>query len=383
MASVDHLERLVAFPSVSARPNLDIADYVAGVLERHGCRVERIWSEPERKVNLFATLGPNVPGGMILSGHMDVVPVEGQAWTLDPFRLLERDGRLYGRGTTDMKGFVACMLGLVERLDPARLRAPLHLCISCDEEIGCVGVRPMLDSLAARQLGARLCIVGEPTNLAVATGHKGKVAAAAICHGVEGHSALAPEALNAIHLACDMVAALRSLQARLAAAGRQDPAYAVPYSTVHVGRISGGTALNIVPNRADLLFEIRSVGGEDGLALLDEVRSAARTMVEAAQRRFAAAAITIDIVNAYPGLDTAQDDPAIGRLADLVGDRRLRKMAYGTEGGLFAERLGVPTLVCGPGSMEQGHKPDEFIARREIDRCDCMLDGLVDWLAAP
>lgn len=378
--SSELLARLVAFPSVSSRSNRDIADFVATHLRAHSADVELM---PEgRKANLFASVGPTTDRGVILSGHMDVVPVEGQNWSSDPFRLAERDGRLFGRGVADMKGFLACVLAMIGRLDARRLAAPIHLAFSHDEEVGCIGVRPMLDRLADRGMRARFCIVGEPTGMRVATGHKGKLAATATCRGVSGHSALAPTALNAIHLAVDFIAVLRREQARLAESGPNDPAYDVPYSTVHAGLIHGGTALNIVPDRCTVAFEIRTVGADDPAAVLARIDHAAQALVAPARASFPEAGIEIAVSNVYPGLDTARDSEIVSFVADLAGDAGIVKVAFGTEGGLFAARLGIPTVICGPGSMEQGHKPDEYVTRDQLDRCDAMLGRLVERLSA-
>ena len=215
------------------------------------------------KANLYATIGPADRPGVMLSGHTDVVPVDGQAWTHPPFALTRRDGRLYGRGAADMKGFVACALAAALRAARRRLRAPLHLALSYDEEVGCIGVRRLIDVLAEAPVRPAFCIVGEPTSMAVATGHKGKTALRATCVGREAHSALAPLAVNALHLGCDLVAAIRARQAEIAASGARDGDYDVPYTTLHVGRMSGGTALNIVPNRCEVEFEIRNLAADD------------------------------------------------------------------------------------------------------------------------
>ena len=380
MNSSEYLARLVAFPSVSERSNRDVAAFIADVLRGSGVDAEMFWTG--EKVNLFATLGPaDRDMGIILSGHMDVVPTEGQTWTSDPFHLQSRDGRLYGRGAADMKGFLACVLSLVERLRADRLKTPLHLCFSHDEEIGCVGVRPMLATLAARGFTARACIVGEPTGMKLVAGHKGKLAAMATCRGVAGHSALAPRALNAIHMAVDVIGLLRDRQSRLEQAGARDEAYDIPYTTIHVGLIRGGTALNIVPDHCTVDFEIRAVGSEDPAALLGEIARDVGDLQAAAQAAFPLAGVEIETVNSYPGLDTSADDEVVAFVGALVGSRRTTKVAFGTEGGLFKETLGVPTVICGPGSMEQGHKADEFVAQEQLDRCDAMLDRLVDQLS--
>lgn len=376
---LDFLDRLIAFPTVSRDSNLALIEWAREVLAEAGVRVELFPDETGAKASLLATLGDG-PGGLLLSGHSDVVPVEGQAWTSDPFRATTRNDRVYGRGAADMKGFLACAVEAMAnaaRRPPAR---PLGLAISYDEEIGCVGVRPMLAALAARGLRPDLVLVGEPTGMTLATGHKGKVAARLRCTGVPAHSALAPTGLNAIHLAADFLADLRAEQARLAAAGARDPAHSVPYTTVHAGLMAGGTALNIVPAHASLDFEIRNVAAEPIEPILDRLFATAARLQAAEAERFPEARVAVEIVNAYPGLGTDPDHPALARLVALVG-RDVHKVDYGTEGGLFHEALGVPVAVCGPGFMEQGHKADEFVSLEQLERCRGVLAGMIAALA--
>lgn len=374
------LARLIAFETVSAAPNRALIDWAADLLAAAGARVAILPDAGGAKANLHAEIGPAGVPGVMLSGHTDVVPVEGQAWTRPPFRLTEADGRLYGRGAADMKGFVACALAAALAAARRPLATPLILALSYDEEVGCLGVRSLIDLLAAAPVRPLMCIVGEPTGMAVATGHKGKRGLRAVCRGREGHSALAPLAMNALHLAADLTAELRALQARIAATGRRDGDYDVPYTTVHVGRIAGGASLNIVPNRCEVDFEFRHLAEDDPAALRAEIDAAAARVVAAAADPDAA--IEISEFMAYPGLGTAPDAAVVGFVKALTGANGTIKVAFGTEGGLFHERLGTPTVVCGPGSMAQGHKPDEFVTADQLARCDAMLARLLDRLAA-
>lgn len=374
------LERLIAFETVSAAPNRALVDWVRDLLLAAGAEVTLVPDGDGPKANLYATIGPADRAGVMLSGHTDVVPVEGQAWTRPPFRLTAADGRLYGRGAADMKGFVASAIAAALAAARRPLATPLHLALSYDEEVGCLGVRSLVDLLAAAPLRPRLCIVGEPTGMAVATGHKGKRGLRAVCRGREGHSALAPLALNAVHLAADLVVELRALQARIAATGRRDGDYDVPYTTVHVGRIAGGASLNIVPNRCELDFEFRHLAEDDPAPLRAEIDAAAARVVAAAADPDAA--IEIAEFMDYPGLGTAPDAAVVAFVKGLTGANGTIKVAFGTEGGLFHERLGVPTVVCGPGSMAQGHRPDEFVTEEQLARCDAMLAALLDRLEA-
>ncbi|MBS3980017.1 MAG: acetylornithine deacetylase [Rhodobacteraceae bacterium] len=376
------LDRLLAFDTVSSKPNLALMDYVQGLLEGAGLRVTLIPDPAGGKANLYASTGPEAAAGVMLSGHTDVVPVEGQHWTRPPFALTEAEGRYYGRGAADMKGFVACAIEAMLAASRRPLQVPLHLALSYDEEIGCMGVRSLIDVLAAAPVKPRFCIVGEPTGMQVATGHKGKVALRATCVGREGHSALAPLALNALHLAGDFLGAVRRVQAELAATGLRDGDYDVPYTTLHVGKMQGGVQVNIVPNHATLDFEIRSLAGEDVAGLIRRLEAEAAAITSPLRGEFPEAAIRVERLWDYPGLGTPSDAGVVRFVKGLTGANGTIKVAFGTEGGLFDHRLGVPTVICGPGSMAQGHKPDEFVSVEQIERCRAMLAALMDRLEA-
>lgn len=378
----DIFEQVMLFDTVSARPNIDLMQYVQSLLAEAGIASQLIPDATGGKANLFATTGPEGVGGVMLSGHTDVVPVEGQVWTVPPFALTEMDGRYYGRGAADMKGFVACAIAAMLEAAKRPLKVPLHLALSYDEEIGCMGVRSLIDMLDAAPVRPRFCIVGEPTGMQVATGHKGKIALRATCIGREGHSALAPMALNALHLAADFVNVIRALQARVAQTGLRDGDYDVPYTTLHVGKLNGGVQVNIVPNHAVLDFEIRSLAGEDTDALIADLRAAAEAIVAPLGADFPEAAIKVERLWDYPGLGTASDAGVVNFVKSLTGANGTFKVAFGTEGGLFDARLGIPTVICGPGSMAQGHKPDEFVAVEQMQRCQEMMATLIDRLEA-
>jgi acetylornithine deacetylase len=376
----DILDRLVAFDTTSSKPNRDLMAYVQAQLDSAGVRVTLVPDATGGKANLYASTGPEGPGGVMLSGHTDVVPVEGQAWTRPPFALTEGGGRLYGRGTADMKGFVACALEAMLLAARRPLAVPLHLALSYDEEVGCLGVRSLIDLLAQAPVQPRFCLVGEPTGMQVATGHKGKVALRATCTGREGHSALAPLALNALHLAADFLGAVRALQAEVAATGLRDGDYDVPYTTLHVGKMQGGVQVNIVPNQASLDFEIRALAGVDVPGLIARLQAAAEAITAPLRQDFPEAAIRVERLWDYPGLNTPTDAEVVRFVKGLTGANGTIKVAFGTEGGLFYQRLGIPTVICGPGSMAQGHKPDEFVTLEQLDRCRAMLGALLDRL---
>jgi len=378
----DLLGKLIAYPTVSADPNLALITFCAELLETAGAQVTILRDTTGNKANLYATIGPTDRAGVLLSGHTDVVPVAGQDWSLPPFEMTQQNGKLYGRGTCDMKGFVASALVCALKAASLDLKTPLHIALSYDEEIGCVGVRSLIDMLAAAPFVPQFCIVGEPTSMRVATGHKGKTAARVTAKGHAAHSALAPTGLNAIHMACDMIAFLRDLQEDLRISGLRDDDYDVPYSTVHVGTINGGTALNIVPDQAAFMFEIRNLADDDPSQILARLEAYRTRYLADLKTRFFNADITIDITNSYPSLATDPDSDVVGLVQSLAQTNHTIKVAFGTEGGLFSDRLGVPTVICGPGSMDQGHKLDEYIELSQLAACDAMMDALLDRLVA-
>ena len=371
------LDRLIGFDTVSSRSNMELMVFVRGLFADAGIDALLIPDASGGKANLYATVGPTNRGGVMLSGHTDVVPVQGQHWTHPPFAATEAGGRIYGRGAADMKGFVACAIAAMIRAVRQPLKVPLHLALSYDEEIGCIGVRSLIDMLHASPVKPAMCIVGEPTGMQVATGHKGKIALRATCVGREGHSALAPMALNALHLAADFVQAVRAVQARVQATGPFDGDYDVAYTTLHVGTLNGGVQVNIVPNRAVVDFEIRSLAGDDADALIAELRSASQQIVAPVRDAFPEADIRIERLWDYPGLGTPGDAGVVRFVQSLTGANGTMKVAFGTEGGLFSETLGIPTVICGPGSMSQGHKPDEYVSLEQLARCEAMLDALI------
>ena len=382
--TLSFLRDLIAFPTVSRDSNRALIEYCADYLTSIGAVVEVIAADSGDKANLYATIGPDMVPGVMLSGHTDVVPVDGQLWTKPPFEAVVESGRVYGRGTADMKGFVAAALSCAgiaaQRHLQTPLQTPLHLALSYDEEIGCVGVRSLIDMLAAAPVKPAMCIVGEPTAMAIATGHKGKTAIEAACVGSAAHSALAPQAVNAIHLACDLIAQIRHLQDDMITDGAQDSAYDIPYTTLHAGLITSGIALNIVPDHAVVTFEIRNLTVDDPEAILHRLRRAIAPVIAVARKRAAEADIVFKVINSYPGLDTSLDEAVVAMVAELTGRDERIKVAFGTEGGLFSQRLDIPAVVCGPGSMAQGHKADEFVTLAQLDSCDAMLASLVDRL---
>ncbi|GFM52513.1 acetylornithine deacetylase [Pseudomonas cichorii] len=376
--ALEILKRLIAFDTVSSESNMALIEYVRDLLAGKGIESLIVKDETGKKANLFASTGPRQQPGVLLSGHTDVVPAAGQAWTVPPFEATVRDGRIYGRGTCDMKGFIALAIDAMLDAADMTLSRPLQLALSHDEEIGCVGVRRLLDVLHLAPLRPFLCVVGEPTLMQFAIGHKGKSSYRTYCRGQEAHSSLAPRAVNAIHLASDFMAELRKSQTLVEQQGARDEGYDIPYSTVHIGRIDGGKALNIVPNLCTLEFEYRNLPGDDPDLLLAQLRERAEVLVREARQLSGVADIEIEIMNEYPALETHPSVEAVRLLHSFAepGTQHI-KVSYGTEGGLFAGRLNVPVVVCGPGSIEQAHKPDEFIEVSQMAAGERFLQSLL------
>lgn len=380
--SLHHLERLIAFPSVSRDSNLDLIAYVREFLEGLGISSLLVHNEDARKANLWATIGPEALPGIVLSGHTDVVPVEGQAWSSDPFQLSARGGNLYGRGTADMKGFIACCLTAAEKAAARKLHTPIHLAFSYDEEIGCVGVRRLLDILKDAPVKPRLCIVGEPTLMQAVTAHKGKLGFRVTAHGLEAHSSLAPIGVNAIYMAADLIGAIRALQTELAETGVRDGDYEVSYTTLHVGKIQGGEVMNIVPNRASFDFEIRYLPEENQQAIVTRIKDAAEKIASGYRNVFDKARFDFMDLQSYPAMNTPVDSEAVKFVHALTGGNSTGKITFGTEGGLFQQALGTPAVVCGPGNIAVAHKPDEHVSEAQMAQCDLMLERLVEKLSA-
>ncbi|UXS35041.1 acetylornithine deacetylase [Agrobacterium tumefaciens] len=373
------LARLIAHPTVSAETNLPLIAEIETALRKAGATCERFPDATGKKASLLARFGPDVAGGLMVSGHVDVVPAAGQDWTVPPFEMTRSNGRLYGRGSADMKGFVACVMALAERMETTNLTAPLWIAISYDEEIGCVGVRPMIDDISARGIFPDLIVVGEPTSMRLGLGHKGKMAFHVAFTGSPRHSAEAPLALNALHIATDFISGLRRLQDEIEAKGPYETGYSVPYATVHVGKLTGGTVVNLMPDRAELFMECRMLAADDPLALADSIRKTGQMALKPHQARFAEAALDIENTGSYPGLSTELDDPAVAAFSEcLPVDTAQCRLSFGTEGGLFAQALDVPVVICGPGSMDQGHRPDEFIDETQLAACDEALARAVE-----
>lgn len=381
--SLDLIKTLVAFDTTSRESNLEMIAFIQDYLSGHGVESMLVHNQDGTKANLYATLGGTDKGGVMLSGHTDVVPADARAWDTDPFRVAEKDGKLYGRGTADMKSFLAITLAFVPEFLERGLKIPIHLAFSYDEEVGCIGVRRLIDALKEMPVKPAMCIVGEPTSMRVVTGHKGKRSFAANVRGLEAHSALAPQGVNAIEYAAELIAFLNAMGRRIEAEGPFDGLYEVTHSTVHTGMISGGVQLNIVPKACRVEFEFRYLANHDPDALEAEIRDYVTGTLEPRMRAVGAGTgIDIECTNDMPGLDIDADEDVVTFVKALAGRNDHAKVAFGTEAGLFHTRANIPTVVCGPGDIAVAHKPNEFIPLQQIAKAEDFMRRLVEEVRA-
>ncbi len=370
--------QLLSFDTTSRESNLELIEAIKKYLQDLGIESTLVFNEQRTKANLYARLGPEGDGGVMLSGHTDVVPVDGQDWTYPAFRLTEQGGKCYGRGSADMKGFIACVLAAVPQFQAVELRMPLYLAFSYDEEIGCLGVRSLIEHIKASAEKPAMCIIGEPTNMQPVYGHKGKVAMRCNVKGHACHSAYAPEGVNAIEYAAKLINKLSDLAEPLKT--ELDNRFNPPYSTLQTGVIKGGTALNIVPESCSFDIEMRYLPETNANKTFDTLKNyAQQTLQPQMQSVHLQTNIEFDSLAAYPPLLTDPQSEFAQWLAGWAGNKEYGTVAFGTEGGLFDE-AGVATLVCGPGSMEQGHKPDEFVSIEQLNKCQDMLTNLRLWM---
>ncbi|WP_374372876.1 acetylornithine deacetylase [Dongia sp.] len=376
--SLEMIRRLVAFDTTSRNSNLDLIAFVQDYLDGFGIKSQLMKDETGKKANLYATIGPDDRAGYALSGHTDVVPVDGQDWASDPWKVKESDGRLYGRGTTDMKGFVGVVLTAVPELAKRELTTPVHLLFSYDEEVGCVGVRRALEIIKDFPVKPRGCIIGEPTSMKVAIAHKGKKSLRCHVHGLECHSSLAPQGVNAVEYAAEVIGYLKRMGRRFAKEGPFDPDYDVPHTTVHTGIVKGGTALNIVPKDCSFDFEFRYLPAQSPDDLVAEVKRFADEELAKEMRAISGeSGFSWEPISAFPGLDTAEDAEITVIAKALAKTNDTIKIAFGTEGGLI-QQIDIPTVICGPGSIEQAHKPNEWVTLDQIAQCEAFLERLVE-----
>jgi acetylornithine deacetylase len=371
------LGEMIAFPTISADSNLALITWASEKLDSLGARTKVTTDATGTKANLFATIGPDVDGGIVLSGHTDVVPVEGQDWSSDPFVTRIADGRLYGRGACDMKGFLACALAMAPTFAQWELKRPIHLALTYDEEVGCLGAQVMLDAFKASGRRPALCIVGEPTEMKIIEGHKGCCEYTTRFTGLEGHCSMPDKGVNAVEYGVMFVSRLmeiaRTLQSRAPATSRFDP----PWSTIQVGRIAGGIARNIIAGQCEIEWELRPVDQADFDFTHAEIRRYVEGDLLPRMRAIHPdAQIMTEVIGEVVGLTPMERSEAVALVRALTGENGPAQLvSFGTEAGLY-QQLGIDTVICGPGSIAQAHKPDEFIALDKLDRCLEMLEAL-------
>lgn len=373
MNTIEILERLIGFPTVSADSNLALIDWVEAYLRERGVECRRSYDAGQGKANLLATVVPG-DGGIVLSGHTDVVPVTGQAWSSDPFRVELRDGRIYGRGACDMKGFIAAALAAVPAIRSRAGSRPLHLALSYDEEVGCRGAPQLVEGLIKLGIRPRGCVVGEPTGMRIIVGHKGAGMYRCRVSGRAAHSSLAPFGVNAIEIAARIVAETRAIAAQIERTEPRDESFDVPHSTIQVNRISGGTAGNIVADSCEMLIDIRNLAATNRDALLTKLETVIESGVLADARKVAPEAdVVFEQLADIPAFENDPASPFVREISRSNSvERDYAKVAFGSEAGLF-QQAGIATVLCGPGSIEQAHAPDEFVTLDQLERCDRML----------
>jgi acetylornithine deacetylase len=380
-STLDLLRQIIEFDTVSRHSNLAMIEWIREYLGRYGIESTLIFDATGKKANLYATIGSPDRPGLLLSGHTDVVPVDGQNWSTDPFELVEKDGRLFGRGTSDMKSFLAVVLAQVPAFASATSSTPINLAFTYDEEVGCQGAPSLLEHIASLPTRPRYCVIGEPTNMKVITAHKGNKRYRCEVHGHESHSALAHRGVNAVEIAADLVYRLRTMARQRAEFGPFDRDFDPPYTTIHTGTIHGGTAMNIVPKDCVFEFEFRYIPGDDPLKYLALLKEQAAVLEKEMTGVSADARIDFVFKSQYPALSTEESAEVTSVAKSLSGSNATGKISFGTEGGLFQE-AGLPTVICGPGSIEQAHKPDEWITLDQIALCEEFMQRLVNRLQA-
>lgn len=379
--TLDCLRQLIGFDTTSRNSNLELIDWAEARLSAQGARIRRSYNRERTKANLFATFGEGA-GGVVLSGHTDVVPVDGQNWSTDPFKADIRDGLLYGRGACDMKGFIGVVLARAPLLAKARLDAPIHVALSYDEEVGCLGIPGLLTDLSAAGIRPDGCIVGEPTSMRPVTAHKGGRVYRCCVRGRAAHSSLTPQGVNAIEYAARVITFIQDLSWREEEQGLRVEGLDVPYSTISTNLVTGGNGKNIIPAECEFFFDYRYVPGVAPDAFIDSIRAYVAEHVEPRmKRRHPQAGVELEMTSDVPSLNEDEAN-TITRLAkSLLRPQPSAKVSYGTEAGFF-QRMGIPSIVCGPGSIEQAHRADEYVALEQLAQCEEFLDRLVARMGA-
>lgn len=377
-AAFNMIAKLVGFATVSRDSNLALIEFVRGYLANLGVDSRLVPNADNSKANLFATIGPVVAGGVVLSGHTDVVPVDGQPWTSDPFSVTERNGRLYGRGTADMKSFSAIALAMVPEMLERELKRPIHLALSYDEEIGCLGAPAMIECIAAELPAPRAVVVGEPTDMRIVTSHKSITGAETVVTGREAHSSQTHRGVSAVMAAARLITFLEDMASENAAGTASQTAFEPPYTTIHVGTVRGGTATNIISRECRFGWDIRCIPEDDPQHFLDRFEGYCRdTILPPMQAIAAEADIVTRLTCTVPALQPETGGDAEALVRQLTGYNSSDAVSYGAEAGQF-QQAGLSTVMCGPGSIDQAHQPDEYIEKSQVLACVDFMHRLID-----
>lgn len=370
------LSDLVGFPTITSESNLGLIEYLTDRLQPLGADIRQTHDETGAKANLFATIGPPIDGGIILSGHSDVVPADEVDWTGAPFIAMQREGRIFGRGTTDMKGFLACAVAMAPDFASAPLTRPIHLAVTFDEEVGCRGAPLLIADLATSGMKPAAAVVGEPTGMAIVTAHKGMHEYTTTITGLAAHASVPDSGINAVHLGARYVSGLLDLESRLADSVSPSSPYDPPHTTVSVGTISGGLARNVVAGECVIEWEMRPVSKRDAEHIIDEVREMEARLVDEMKPLAPEASIRTVTEGAVSGLEEDEASYATRLISDLVGSSETEVVSFGTEAGLY-QAAGIPAVVCGPGDIEMAHRPDEYIELDQLAACLSFIDRLM------
>ena len=383
LTPVEMLGRLIEFDTVSARSNKKMINFMADYLNGHGVKSSIALNQEETKADLIATIGPMVKGGIVLSGHTDVVPVDGQDWNTDPFEMKNINGLLYGRGTCDMKGFIAVVMALVPEMTKLDLKRPIHLVFSYDEEVGCLGAPALIARLIKEVPMPHAAIIGEPSSMKLVNAHKGVSIYETIIKGVPGHSSQTQSGVNAIDIASECIRYLKSKAEEFANKGGRDERLEPPYNTINISMINGGTALNIIPGECKIMWDCRSIGSVDSDLLLEEFNNYCQEkLIAPLEKNFDGISIVTNLSANIPPLAPSHDNPAEALVRQLTGQNQALGVAFAAEAGLF-QKADIPSVICGPGSVDQAHQPNEFVEVSLIDACTEFVQKIAYWAADP
>ena len=373
----DILKKLIEYPTISESSNINLISFIDNYLKKFDIKGKLIKGE-KNQFNYHCVIGPNIDGGIIFSGHTDVVPVEGQDWMSNPFKLLKKGNKYYGRGTCDMKGFIAVCLSLVPQIKIKKLKKPIHFIFSYDEEIGCVGIRKLIPFLKRLKPKPNFCLVGEPTEMKIINQHKGKKNFLVSFNGVESHSSLIENGVNSIDYCGEFISFLKDLQKDLIKT-KNNKKFNPPYPTINIGKIQGGIAVNIIPKECELEFEIRDTPDLNTEKTIKKIKDFLKIIEKKMKAKNKSCSVVFKMLNNFPPLETNEKKKIINLVLDKLKSNSVNSVSFGTEAGVF-NKVGFETIVCGPGSIEQAHKPNEYVEEKQLKKCDEFLTKIIDFL---